>query len=51
VNPPRSILNPAFRYVPSHQTNIAETFKRIRNEQQAAELKKANVQTIKRRSA
>jgi hypothetical protein len=30
----KSILNPAFRYVPSHATDIRKTFERIRREQQ-----------------
>jgi hypothetical protein len=28
--PSRSILDPAFKYTPSHSTNLAETFKRVR---------------------
>jgi uncharacterized protein (DUF2342 family) len=31
----KSILDPAFRYVPSHATDIRKTFERIRREQQA----------------
>ena len=30
----KSILDPAFRYVPSHATDIRKTFERIRREQQ-----------------
>jgi len=28
----KSILNPSFRYVPSHATNLRKTFERIRRE-------------------
>ena len=31
----KSILDPSFRYVPSHATDIRKTFERIRREQQA----------------
>jgi len=31
----KSILDPAFRYVPSHATDIRKTFERIRRDQQA----------------
>jgi hypothetical protein len=34
--PPKSILDPSFRYVNAARTNIARTFARIRREQQAA---------------
>lgn len=34
--PVSSILNNAFRYEPSHKTNVAETFARIRAERETA---------------
>lgn len=34
--PPRSILDPAFVYVPAARTDIRATFARLRAEQQAA---------------
>lgn len=33
----KSILDPAFRYVPSDQTDLREAFARIRREQRARE--------------
>jgi len=33
MNDHKSIFDPRFKYVPSHQTNVEETFKRIRKEQ------------------
>jgi hypothetical protein len=30
--PAKSILDPAFRYKPSHATNVRETFERVRRE-------------------
>jgi hypothetical protein len=33
VKPPRGILDPAFHYVPSAQTDLRKTFARIRKEQ------------------
>lgn len=41
------ILHPAFRYVPAAQTNIAETFRRIREQQTQA----PNVVKINREKA
>jgi hypothetical protein len=32
LKPARSILDPAFRYRPSHATDIRKTFERIRQE-------------------
>jgi len=32
----KSILDPAFRYVPSHATDVRKTFERIRREADAA---------------
>jgi hypothetical protein len=31
----KSIFDPAFRYVPSHATDIRKTFERLRREQEA----------------
>lgn len=42
----KSILDPGFKYVPSHKTNIEKTFKRIRDEQKKIE-KNSSVQTIR----
>jgi len=33
MRPAKSILDPAFRYRPSHATDIRKTFERIRQEQ------------------
>jgi hypothetical protein len=35
-NPAKRIFDPSFRYRPSHQTDIRETFERVRREQQCA---------------
>lgn len=40
----KSILDKSFKYVPAACTDIRETFKRVRREQQR---KKSNVQPIK----
>lgn len=32
MKPAKSILNPAFRYRPSHATDIRKTFERVRQE-------------------
>jgi len=32
----KTILDPTFRYVPSHETDITKTFERIRREREAA---------------
>jgi hypothetical protein len=32
----KSILDPSFRYVPSHATDVRRTFERIRREREAA---------------
>jgi hypothetical protein len=39
--PAKSILDPAFRYRPSHATDVRETFERVRRE--LAEGRAANV--------
>jgi hypothetical protein len=33
----KSILDPSFRYVPSHATDVRKTFERILRERQAAQ--------------
>jgi hypothetical protein len=33
----KSILDPSFRYVPSHATDVRKTFERIRREREAAQ--------------
>ena len=33
----KSILDPSFRYVPSHATDVRKTFERIQRERQAAQ--------------
>ena len=33
----KSILDPSFRYVPSHATDVRQTFERILRERQAAQ--------------
>lgn len=42
----KSILDPGFKYVPSHKTNIEKTFKRIREEQKKIE-KNNVIQTVR----
>ncbi len=42
----KSILDPRFKYVPSHKTNIEKTFARIREEQKKAEKNRA-LQTVR----
>lgn len=42
-NPPRSILDPRFRYVPSAKTDVAATVRRIRRELEA---QKAETQKV-----
>ena len=36
MKPARSILDPAFRYRPSHATDIRKTFERVRQELEQA---------------
>lgn len=45
----KSILNPSFRYVPSHATDLKKTFERIRREREAAE--RRHVETVVQMSA
>lgn len=55
MNPPKSLLDPAFRYTPSDKTDLRKTFARYRREErerlaEAAKSKpKAAVTDIKRR--
>jgi hypothetical protein len=44
MKPPRSILDPLFRYTPSHETDLRRTFARVRREQ--AGLKKPKPQPL-----
>lgn len=46
---PTCLLNPAFAYVPSNKTDIAETFRRVR--ERMAGQSAANVMQIKKRGA
>jgi hypothetical protein len=34
-NPAKSVLDPSFRYRRSHETDIRETFERVRREQES----------------
>lgn len=40
--PVKSILDPSFRYMPSHATDVRKTFERIRRERQMVEQLPAN---------
>ena len=40
MRPAKSILDPAFRYRPSHATDIRKTFERVRQELQQAQPEK-----------
>jgi hypothetical protein len=40
VKPAKSILDPAFRYRPSHATDVRKTFERVRQELTEAKLPK-----------
>ena len=46
MKPARSILDPAFRYFPSHATDIRKTFERIRQELEQA--RSVNVVKLKK---
>ena len=48
VKPAKSILDPAFRYRPSHATDIRETFERIRRELERAQADKMVVVKLKK---
>lgn len=45
MKPPRSILDPSFRYVGSAQTDVASTFRRIERERKAKEEAERNAAT------
>ena len=45
MKPAKSILDPAFRYRPSHATDVRKTFERIR--QELAQARSANVVKLK----
>jgi hypothetical protein len=40
AKPAKSILDPAFRYRPSHATDVRETFERIRRELERTQAEK-----------
>ena len=37
----KSILDPSFRYIPSHATDVRKTFERVLRERQAAQQQQA----------
>lgn len=47
MKPARSILDPAFRYRPSHATDIRKTFERVRQELERTQAEKV-VKLIKK---
>ena len=48
IKPAKSILDPAFRYHPSHATDIRKTFERIRQELEQAQAAKVVVVQLKK---
>ncbi|HWM44796.1 MAG TPA: hypothetical protein VNP36_20345 [Burkholderiales bacterium] len=48
MKPAKSILDPAFRYRPSHATDIRQTFERIRQELEQARSEKVVVVPLKK---
>jgi hypothetical protein len=48
MKPAKSILDPAFRYRPSHATDIRQTFERIRGELEQARTEKVTVVKLKK---
>jgi hypothetical protein len=48
IKPAKSILDPAFRYRPSHATDIRKTFERIRQELEQAQSAKVVVVQLKK---
>jgi hypothetical protein len=48
LKPAKSILDPAFRYRPSHATDIRKTFERIRQELEQARSEKVVVVPLKK---
>ena len=55
MKPPKSLLDPAFRYVPAAKTDVAATIRRVRREMAEQEPPRVepppNVVTIKREKA
>ena len=47
MKPVKSILDPAFRYRPSHATDIRQTFERVRQELEHTRAEKVVVQLKK----
>jgi hypothetical protein len=48
MRPAKGILDPAFRYRPSHATDIRKTFARIRQELEKARLNRAAADSSER---
>ena len=48
AKPGKSILDPTFRYRPSHSTDVRETFERIRRELEHAQAQKVVVVKLKK---
>jgi hypothetical protein len=48
MKPAKSILDPAFRYRPSHATDIRKTFERIRQELEQARSNRAAAESSER---
>ena len=46
TKPAKSILDPAFRYRPSHATNVRETFERARRELEQAGASRATADKV-----
>ena len=46
MKPTKSILDPAFRYRPSHATDLRETFERIRREMRQPRAPGASARTV-----
>jgi hypothetical protein len=55
IRPPKSLLDPTFKYTNSSATDVAKTFARIRREMKSGEPKPpeppANVRILQRRKA
>ena len=47
--PAKSILDPAFRYRPSHATDVRETFERVRRERRLVPASAATVLRLPRK--